>query len=180
MTNLSNSTQEVWKDIQGYEGLYQASNLGRIRSMYSNKILKLGITNSGYYSITLSKNKAQKTICVHRIIAFAFIGNPPLANMEVNHKNGNKLDNRENNLEWLTKSENQLHAIKLGYATPFKNREDYSRAKKVIQLKDNIIINTFESTSQAGKITGFERTAIAACARGKLKTAYGYNWKYAS
>lgn len=110
--------QEIWKPIEGYEGLYEVSSLGRIKSLYKyhhryENILKNKITKDGYYETTLVKNGKPKFIRTHRLVASAFIDNP-LNKSEVNHKDGNKLNNSVDNLEWVTSSENQKHAYRTG------------------------------------------------------------------
>lgn len=120
--------KEIYKDIPEYKGIYQVSNLGNIKSVarsYTNskgktynikeRILKLTISN-GYYSVTLN-NKGKKRFTVHRLVALAFIENPSNKD-EVNHIDGNKLNNCYKNLEWCTKSENTLHAYRTGLMTP--------------------------------------------------------------
>ena len=104
---------ELWKDIPNYESLYQASNLGRIRSLdhvrkngtnsyiQKGKILKFNKNDSGYYQVRLSKNGIAKTYRVNRLIALTFINNP-LNKETVNHKDGNKLNNCVDNLEWVS------------------------------------------------------------------------------
>jgi len=116
---------EIWKDIKDYEGYYQISNLGRVKSLYRiikheakgeiiilQKILKVWFS-SGYFRITLWKNNKRKTKTIHRLIALNFIPNPE-NKKEINHKNGIKTDNRIENLEWCTHKENMHHAIKNG------------------------------------------------------------------
>ena len=118
-------SEEIWKSIKGYEGLYEISSYGRVKSLerfvYGNgngkykifeKILKPRI-RSKYYSVSLSKNSIKKKCCVHRLVAINFIDNS-LNKPEVNHINGNKLDNRVENLEWVTAKENQQHASRTG------------------------------------------------------------------
>lgn len=120
--------EETWKDIKGYEGMYQVSELGNVRSVdrsykdvngklynLKGRVLKLSISN-GYLSLNLN-NKGKKRFCVHRLVAETFLDNPE-NKPEVNHINGNKLDNRLANLEWCTKSENTLHAYSIGLMTP--------------------------------------------------------------
>ena len=110
---------EIWKDIKGYEGKYQVSNKGNIKSLKQfNKrgvdlIIKLGKNNTGYTIVRLTKNNKLKTPLVHRLVAQAFIPNPD-NKPQVNHKNGNKADNTVENLEWVTRSENQKHAYETG------------------------------------------------------------------
>lgn len=109
--------QEIWKDIKGYEGKYQVSNLGRIRSLYYHNakgvkrdgFLKPGTDCKGYLRCALSMNNNLVTFKVHRLVAKAFLPNP--YNLpQVNHINGNKQDNRVENLEWVNNSTNQIHA----------------------------------------------------------------------
>jgi hypothetical protein len=112
---------ELWKDIEGHEGLYQVSNLGRIKSLpkwdgnhlTKEKILKISIFDSGYLKINLIKFGFKKWFSIHRLVAQAFIPNPE-NKPEVNHKDGIKSHCYEDNLEWNTKKENNQHAVKLG------------------------------------------------------------------
>ena len=113
--------EEIWKPIKGYEGLYEVSNLGRVKSLKRwhhprENILKNKFTTDGYYETALLKNGKYKYIRTHRIVAQTFIPNE-MNKKEVNHKDGNKLNNCVDNLEWVTSSENQKHAYKLGLQT---------------------------------------------------------------
>ncbi len=120
--------EEIWKDIEGYEGIYQISNLGRVRSLdrivtrkgtpgyrgesgqfFPGQILKHKISKFGYHRIGLFKNRKQKFLLIHRLVAKAFIPNPE-NKRAVNHKNGIKSNNKVQNLEWCTNKENSLHA----------------------------------------------------------------------
>jgi hypothetical protein len=118
-------SKEIWKDIKGYEGLYQISNLGRVKALektiksgelyrivsnYKEKILKVDLAN-GYLVVSLCKNGTIKKISTHRLVALSFIGD---SNLTVNHKNGIKTDNRIENLEWASHSDQQKHAIRAG------------------------------------------------------------------
>lgn len=117
--------EEEWRDIEGYEGIYQVSNLGRVKALeriliIPEKIMTNTLTEVGYLQVRLTKNKSAKSELVHRLVAKAFIPNPD-NKPEVNHKLGIKTDNRVTELEWNTKSENQLHAYKvLGKKSNFK------------------------------------------------------------
>lgn len=116
---------EIWRDIPNYEGLYQVSNLGRIKALtrrvdkgkchrtWEEHVLKYGLDKKGYLRTNLAKNGINKTIKIHRIVAEVFV--PNIQNKpQVNHINGVKSDNRACNLEWVSNGENQKHAFKLG------------------------------------------------------------------
>lgn len=106
--------KEVWKPIKGYEGIYAVSDLGRVKSLPRNgtirqeRVLRGNFKRSGYVNIVLQKNGKPRTFRLHRLVARAFIPNPE-NKPQVNHKNGNKRDNRATNLEWVTSSENLKH-----------------------------------------------------------------------
>lgn len=113
-TTLKEFSNEIWRDIAGYEGLYQASNCGRIRKINSaTKGILKGHYKQGYMHNALSKNGRQKKFFTHRLIAETFIPNPENKPV-VNHIDGNKLNNRVENLEWATVSENTKHAYAMG------------------------------------------------------------------
>lgn len=127
------------RDLEGYEGLYQISNLGNVKSLdryiinkngdkqyFPGKYLTQGISDN-YLKVTLSKNNKQRTFRVHILVARAFIPNPE-NKPEVNHIDGNKKNNKVNNLEWNTRSENELHAYKNGLAKP-SNKQKQAVAK---------------------------------------------------
>lgn len=166
---------EIWKDIKGYEGLYQVSNLGNIKSLNYNrkgisKILKQGLEKGGYLRISLSKNKKSKTKAVHRLVAEAFIPNPD--NLpQVNHKNEDKTDNNVNNLEWCNVSYN------INYGTRTE-RCGKSSNKVVLQFdSENNLIKKWKSTMEASR-NGFSSGHISDCCNGKSKTHKGFIWRY--
>lgn len=174
---------EEWKDIDDYEGLYQISSLGRVKStQYYNgtyeRIMKPYIHKNGYLVVSLCKCKKKKIYLVHRLVAQAFLDNPDNYK-EINHKNEVKMDNRVENLEWCNSKYNN------NYGTRIKRAAEKTRngktSKKVYQYSlDNEFIAEYPSTREVERQTGYFRTAIGACCRGKAKTAYGYKWSYAS
>ena len=100
---------EEWKPVVGYEGLYEVSNLGRIRSQYTNRILSPIINAWGYYCVNLYKDGKGKKKTVHRLVAYAFIPETDPNKDQINHKNEIKTDNRVENLEWCTVEYNNLY-----------------------------------------------------------------------
>lgn len=191
--------KEKWRSIEGYEGLYLVSNMGKIKSVkpytkggiYSGKqrretILKTGINGSGYFVVSLYKKLVKKTFILHRVVALTFIPNPE-NKPQVNHKNGNKLDNRVENLEWNTISENQKHSFRIGIRKPSitmagRSGEKSPTSKRVNQFdKEGKLVASFVSAKEAGQKMKLDNSQISAACRsiGK-KTAGGYIWKYAA
>lgn len=187
--------QEIWKDIEGYEGLYQVSNLGRVKSLKrktnnqfgkEERILSLTINSVGYKVTKLSKSKMSKTINVHRLVAETFIPNPNNYPC-INHKDGDKTNNCIDNLEWCTYSHNNKEAFKLGLRKPAwkgKKGSQHNCAKKVKQYDLNgNLINEFGSITEAGElfssISKRPNDNISEMLRGKSKESFGYIWKYA-
>ena len=186
--------EEIWKDIKSYEGLYQISNTGKIKSLerykdnhskkqlVKEKIRKQIISKTGYYTCMLNKNGKIKLFKVHRLIAEAFIPNPnnyPI----INHKDGNKLNNDISNLEWCNYSHNGKEAYRLGL---IKNNtygiKKYNNSLKIkvnqYDLKGNFI-KKWKCISDIQKELNYATTNICRCCKGTYKTAYGYIWKYA-
>lgn len=163
--------EEIWKDVKGYEGLYQVSNMGRVRSLRRNIILKSQITR-GYKRVALCTNNIPKLYSVHRLVANAFIPNPNNYPC-INHKDENKANNCISNLEWCTQEYN------LNYGTGIAKRAR-SNSKKVLQFKpDGTFIKEWESIRDIERMTGYSRGYISECCRGKQSYyAYGYIWKY--
>lgn len=183
--------EEIWKDIQGYKGYYQVSNFGRVKSVahkqpnsigrvrnYPERIITLhkdNRKNKGYLSACLSVNGEKVLKQVHRLVAIAFIANPN--NLpQVNHKDEDVANNRVDNLEWCSAEYN------LNYGQRNKRASD-SRGRNVIQLSINgDIINEHTGTRNAARNIGVNPDGganIAACCKGKKKTAYGYKWQWA-
>ena len=107
---------ENWKDVPGYEGLYQISDFGNVKSLISNRLLKPSQDKFGYVRFNALKNKKSKTLRIHRLVMEVF--NPINSFMQVNHIDGNKSNNKLDNLEWCTDSDNKKHAYKTGLMTP--------------------------------------------------------------
>lgn len=163
--------QEIFKEINGYEGLYQVSNFGNIISLHrknvkQNLILKSSPNSRGYSVINLSKLGKTKTRLVHRLVAEEFILNPE-NKPQVNHINGIKSDNRLENLEFATNSENQKHAHATGlkYVSDLhKIQISQANSKPVIDLETGIV---YKSITEASKTYKYSMSHIADMIRGK-------------
>lgn len=169
--------KEVWKPVVGYEGFYEVSSLGRVKSLPRNgttknpRILNLNLKKSGYVNVELKKKGEAKTCRVHRLVAQAFIPNPE-NKPQVNHKNGIKNDNCVRNLEWSTMSENLLHRHRvLGV-------KGHGHGKTPVRCLDTGVI--YESIHEAERKTGIRHSTISACClkRKWHHTAGGFHWEY--
>ena len=166
-----NNSKEVWRDIQGYEGYYQVSSCGRVKSLYKNgKILSQNINNRGYCFVMLYKNKKYHHALVHRLVAQEFIpneGDLP----QVNHKDEDKTNNCVDNLEWCTNLYNNLYhnkAVKTGV----------KEGKPVAQYALNgQLVKTWRSAHEAER-AGYHARHIGECCSGKIKTHLGYMWRF--
>lgn len=170
---------EEWRDVVGYEGLYKVSSLGRVYSCertihYKNcsyikkgKILKPSVGTHGYYYLILCVNSKQRVETVHRLVAKAFISN--IENKkQVNHIDENKLNNKVDNLEWVTQQENLTYGNV--HNRKYKKVSMFSKGGKKLE--------EFNSLQEAEIKTGVKTASISACLTGRTKTAYGYIWKY--
>ena len=168
---------EVWKPVFGFEDLYEVSNLGAVKSVRRNALMKK-FTNKGYEYAHLCKNGKHFNAKVHRLVAVAFIPNPE-NKPQVNHKDGNKMNNRANNLEWATALENQRHARETGLNSAGRNNPITSKAVDMLSV-DGRFIKTFPSFSEAERSTGIKRRNIQGCCAGRYgcRTAGGFVWKY--
>lgn len=172
---------EVWKDITSYEGLYQVSNWGRVKSLNYNhtgkeRILKLTKGSSGYLQAQLCKNNKIKLCRVHRLVAQAFLENPD--NLpEVNHKNEIKTDNRIENLEFCDRKYN----VNYGTAIQRKSEKQINGkcSKSVYQYTLNgEFVAEYPSIREVERQLGFKQPNISYCCNGKYKQAYCYKWSY--
>ena len=170
-TERENDRIEIWKDYKDYEGLYQVSNLSRVKSIKFGKerILKQNI-RGGYYYVCLSKNGIVKKYQVHRLVAEAFIDNPD--NLpQVNHKDEDKTNNNVDNLEWCDAKYNT------NYGTCIMRRSK-KRSKPVLQYTLNgEFVREWPSTREAAR-NGFNQGNIWMCCQGKLKKYKDFIWKY--
>lgn len=199
--------EEIWKDVVEYEGFYEVSNLGNVRSvsrrartwygerMVNGKILKF-VNNVGYNTVSLCKNGVIKNQFVHRLVAMAFIDNPD-NKPQIDHKNRNTKDNRVENLHWVTAHENAMNPLtrieKSGenhfnygnkYTEEFKRKlRDGHKSEHIPVLqysKEGELLYEYESILEASRQTGINTTHISRCCKGlkNYKTAKGYIWRY--
>lgn len=179
---------EIWKSIKDYEGLYEVSNFGRIRSLDRviinsdgvKRLCKGGIRkpykdtreNKGYLRVKLNKDGIFKKFAIHRLVAQAFIPNPDNLS-EVNHKDEVKTNNHVENLEWCDSKYNK------NYGTAIKRRIE-KQSKTVLQLDINTgqLISEYPSLNEVERQLNIDHSSISMCCNGKRKTAYGFKWRY--
>ena len=193
---------EIWKDIKGYEGYYQVSNYGRVKSldryveyntgyMYfkKGKIINLPKYSNGYYFVCLSKDNVQKQIMVHRLVAQAFIPNPHNYPC-VNHKDENKQNNfvwvnedgtvdlEKSNLEWCTHQYNDNYGSRPKRLSE-KLINNNKLSKRIQQYTlEGLFIKEYPSGMDIKRKLGFDSTCISRVCNGYREQAYGYIWKY--
>ena len=163
---------EVWRPIAGYEGLYEVSSFGRIRSMRYGYLLTPDEAR-GYLRVTLYKNGTRNRQTIHRLVSKAFLPNP-CNKPAINHIDEDKSNNRVDNLEWCTQKENCNHGnrnkkISSGISKPVKQ---LSKAGKLLAI--------WESMTIASEVLGISLSEISVCTREHHKSAGGYKWRYAN
>lgn len=170
--------KEIWKDIPNFEGLYQISNLGRVKSFRQSTkfhkaneyILKPSLANNGYYQVTLYKDTGKKKFLVHRLVAEAFIPNPE-NHPQINHMDEDPYNNRADNLEWCTAEYNNAYGT-----ARIRIVETKSRPIEQLTL-DGKTIAVYRSTRIAAELLGINRGTLKDCIR-KGSPCSGYYWKY--
>lgn len=171
---------ETWKDIEGYEGYYQVSSFGNIKNIKTNYVIKLNDINSvGYYRVTLY-NPIKKRFFVHRLVAYHFCDGYK-EDLIVNHKDGNKQNNNANNLEWVTRSENDLHAFNnglrkaVGAAVIQKEKSKRKVILTDINTNEEII---FDNYNECAKYFNLNKEYVKQCCRGMYLLKRKYKARY--
>ena len=163
--------KEIWKDIKDYEGLYQVSNLGRVKRITTGRVLKPLKHADGYLMVKLSKNSIVYTKTVHRLVAEAFIPNPEHKS-EINHIDENKTNNSLDNLEWMTRKENINHGTRT---------ERMSKTQSIPIIATNIKTGEskeFYGARECARQLGLTHGNITSVLKGRYKQTGGYTFKY--
>ena len=163
--------EEIWKDIKDYEGLYQVSSFGRVKSFYTNRILKGSEDSWGYLQVKLYKNGIKSNKKMHRLVAQSFIPNPE-NKPEVNHIDENKTNNKLSNLEWSTAKENSNHGTRT---------ERMAKTRSIPIIATNIKTGEsqeFYGAAECARQSGLDNSHIAKVLKGRYKQTGGYTFKY--
>lgn len=182
-------TEEIWRDIEGFEGLYMISDMGGVKSLdyrHTGKenYLKPVKNKDGYLMVSLWENSKHKWFFVHRLVATAFIDNPDNKPC-IDHINTIRDDNRVDNLRWVTAKENSDNPISrkrylANLHTVGKFGKDNYNSKPVYQYSlDDKLIRKWDSMMDVQRELGFDQGNISLCCLGRIKTSRGYKWKYA-
>ena len=176
--------EEIWKDIEGFEGLYQVSNMGRVKSLGNGKsnnskerILKPGKNSNGYLHVILYKDGIKKDCTVHQLVGNAFLSNPQ-SYKELNHRDEDKTNNCANNLEWCSKSYNNNYGTRnKRIAEKLTNNQKISKPVIAIDVRTGLILE-FASSREAERETGIAQSSIIKCCKGKMNSCGGFYWMY--
>lgn len=180
---MKNRNMETWRQIRGYEGIYDISSLGRVKSLrrrehsdkrgyyvVQEKVLKPISNGKGYLGVILTKNGEHEHYYIHRLVAEAFIPNPKNY-PQINHKNEDKSDNSCENLEWCTSLYN------MNYGNTQERKAEFFKKKVAQYSLDGKLIAIYDSITEAAKQNGFLVSPISNCFVGRYKTSYGFIWK---
>jgi len=192
--------KEIWCDIKGYEGMYQISNLGHVRSLdrwewnginfwhRKGQLMKTYEKENGYWFVTLRKNNKPKCFYVHRLVAQAFIPNPKEL-PEINHKSEVKSENFVENLEWISCKDNNNYGtknerMKTNKSWINKHKKALKNAHKAHEKAVYIIYpngtdELFESMKKASEAVDILKSNVSKCCRGVVKSSHGYHFEYA-
>lgn len=188
---------EIWKDVVGYEGFYEVSNLGNVRGVnrvhfrrdtsgreypvhVPSRLLRKKDNTNGYYRVTLSKDNHTKQVFVHRLVAEAFVQKTPDCDY-VDHINADRHDNRASNLQWISQGDNIHYSYVRGNRVPiFQLHPDFIEkanvaAKKPVIRDDGVV---FQSVTEAAKAMGVSHGCVCHCLKGRCKTVKGHSFKY--
>lgn len=187
--------EEIWKDIEGYEGIYQVSNLGRVRSLdriitqhhpetgkdvtyvVHGQIMAPYFNMNGYQCVRLRSEKGRRTFLVHRLVAKEFVPNPNGYDI-VNHKDESRDNNHADNLEWCTQKYNVNYGTSIQrLSESHMNRSDLSKAVEMLSLGGELL-KEFPSAREAARFLRASNSHISRCCRDNSKTCKGYRWRY--
>lgn len=173
---------EIWKPVVGFEEKYAVSSLGRVKNIVTGKLLKPYYNDHlRYEKVKLYKGEKaeiRKIKFIHRLVASAFLGDMSTHGMQVNHIDGNRRNNRLENLEWCTASENIKHAYRTGLFDEGKIQSAKKRSIPVEQLSmDGVLVKTWDSMSDASRGLGLDVSNISNCCKGIIKSTGGYKWR---
>ena len=171
-------TREVFLSVPGYDGLYEVSNLGNVKSLRSGKLLKQANNREGYKLVCLTIKGKSRSFSVHRLVALAFIPNPE--NLpEINHKDETHDNNCADNLEWCTRKYNLNYGTyKERMSKTQKEAGTHNKSVSAYDKKTFKFVKSYDSITEAENELGIGKNCISQCLRGKQKTAGGYIWKY--
>lgn len=165
---------ERWKKVKGFEERYLVSDKGRFFSVHFQRIFKGNLRKDGYLSVCFHYGNKREQTLAHRVVANHFIEN--IENKpQVNHINGDKSDNRKENLEWVTAKENMIHAVDIGLYSQMTKDKEYPIG---MYSMEGEFIRKFKSLSEASRVIGKPKGNVGECANGNRKTAYGFKWRY--